>query len=249
MRRCLAFLAALAGALALAPLQAGDFGVSPIRVDLDRSTRTQVVRVTNDDERPLSFQMRMMEWTQDDEGRDRYADSADLIFFPQQMQVAAKESRVVRLGYRHPPTPVERAYRLYVEELPRGTPPGEPGKAMVEVAVRFGVPVFVRPAVVEEKGRIAGLRLAGGRIEAQVENEGSVHLRLESVTFEAFTAGGEKVFEKSLEGWYLLAGAKRSYAVPFPAEACAKSARLRVAAVAAKLTLRQDLEIRRELCS
>ena len=149
--------ALLAAALPLAPLQAGDFGVSPIRVDLDRSTRTQVVRVTNDDERLLSFQMRMMEWTQDAEGRDRYADSADLVFFPQQMQVPAKESRVVRLGYRQPPGPTERAYRLYVAELPRGTQPGEPGKAMVEVAVRFGVPVFVRPSVVQEKGRIAAL--------------------------------------------------------------------------------------------
>src|SRR6185369_12141928 len=111
--------------LALAPAGAtlgGEFGVSPIRVDLDRNTRTSVVRVSNDEQGPLSFQIRAMEWTQDAEGRDVYADSSDLVYFPQQMQVPPLDSRVVRVGYRNPATQVERAYRLYIEELPKRAP-------------------------------------------------------------------------------------------------------------------------------
>ena len=241
-----------ATALALAaPWSAlgGDFGVSPIRVDLDRATRTTVVKVSNDEAEPLSFQIRVMEWTQDADGHDHYADSNDLVYFPQQMQIQAKDSRVIRIGYRNPSTGMERAYRMYVEELPRKSSPGEPGKAVIDVAVRFGIPIFVRPAVVQEKGELGSLAVGKGRMEAVVENQGPVHFRVDRVAFEAYAPDGQKVYEQVLEGWYLLAGAKRLYSAALPREACLKAARIQVEMVAEKLTLRRDMEVRPELCS
>ena len=73
MNRPIPTLAALLFSLAA---HGGDFGVSPIRVDLDRNTKSALITVTNDDARPLAFQVRAMEWTQDAAGADRASRSA-----------------------------------------------------------------------------------------------------------------------------------------------------------------------------
>src|SRR5271169_3390931 len=72
-------------AMTLAPsAHAGLFGITPIRVDLDRENRTGSFTVTNDDpDKALQMQAKLMEWTQDAEGKDIYAPSNDLVFFPQ----------------------------------------------------------------------------------------------------------------------------------------------------------------------
>ena len=238
----------LASLTACAAALAGDFGVSPLRVDLDRNTRTSVVRVTNDEKNPLSFQIRAVEWKQDAEGRDVYTDTSDLIYFPQQMQIPPTDSRVIRIGYRNPAAQVEQAYRLYVEEIPAKSP-GREGQAVVDVAVRFGIPVFLRPQAVQERGEIRKLEVTGGKAAAQVENLGSVHFRINRVTLQALDGQGGKVFEQTLDGWYLLSGASRLYSAALPREACLKAAKLQAEVVAEKLNLRREIEVRPENCS
>ncbi len=142
IRACLAALAATF--LAATAATAGSFGVSPIRVDLDRGTRTGLVTVTNDDTRKLSFRMKLFEWTQDEQGADRNAESSDLIFFPQIMTVEPGDKRVIRSGARAGEAGREKAYRLFIEELQDPGTAGAQG-AQVAVLLRFGVPVFVAP--------------------------------------------------------------------------------------------------------
>ena len=110
-----------AGALALAAAfsaGAGNFGVSPIRVELDRSTKSALVTVSNDDTKPLAFQVRALEWSQEPNGADRYTETTDLVYFPQQFKVAPNENRVVRVGYKVPATQAEKTYRLLAPRVP-----------------------------------------------------------------------------------------------------------------------------------
>lgn len=61
MIRSLAFMFVIFSTTAYA----GDFGVSPIRVELDRGTKSALITVSNEDSRPLAFQVRALAWTQD----------------------------------------------------------------------------------------------------------------------------------------------------------------------------------------
>ena len=78
---------------------------------------------------------------------------------------------------------------------------------------------------------------------------GSVHFRINRVTLQALDGQGGKVFEQTLDGWYLLSGASRLYAATLPREACLKAARLQAEVVAEKLNLRREIEVRPENCS
>jgi fimbrial chaperone protein len=233
MKTLVACLAAGFASLAFA----GNFGVSPLRVDLDRGTKSALLTVSNDDSRPLGFQIRAMQWTQDEAGADRYEATADLVYFPQQLKIPPKERRVVRVGYKVPATQAEKAYRLYVEEL--ADPTRSPTQTGVAITLRFGIPVFLRPADQRLTGEVK-LSAAQGAATAQVRNTGNVHFRLASVRYTALGAGGETLLERSLDGWYLLAGAQRPYRLALPAGLCAQARLLRAEATAEGLSLRAE---------
>lgn len=222
----------------------GDFGVSPIRVELDRSVKSAVITVTNDDRKPLAFQVRALQWTQDAEGADRYAETSDLVYFPRQLKLAPKESRVIRVGYKAPALQREQAFRLYIEELadPAARDPAQTG---VSVTLRFGVPIFLRPAPPAAAG---ALELPSGAARGLIRNTGNVHFRVNAVRYTVLGPGGETAFEQSVDGWYLLAGAQRTYSIKLPPEACARGARLRVEALVEKLDLRAERALAPEDC-
>ena len=222
--------------------QAGSFGVSPIRLDFDRSAKTGVIAVTNDDEARLTFQMRLMEWTQDAQGADQYAESSDLIFFPQLMVLEPKEKRIIRVGTKSPPSASERTYRLFIEEIPDAAEARAPG-TQVAVKLRFGVPLFIAPLKAEIGGAITDAKLAKGEIQLTVKNSGNRHFR-----FEAVTAKAAGVALGEVSGWYLLAGAQRAYAIKLDKDACAKVAKLEIALSVEGLDLKQELGVAPALC-
>lgn len=228
----------LLAALAAVALEAhaGNFGVSPIRVELDRTTKSALVTVSNDDSKPLAFQVRAMEWTQEANGADRYTETTDLVYFPQQFKVVPNENRVVRVGYKVPATQAEKTYRLFIEEL--ADPQRDPSTG-IAVTLRFGVPVFLRPAAPALSGSIE-LITRGGAVEAMVKNTGNVHFRIASVNVTALGAGGETVHQQSVDGWYVLTGVQRPYLLKLPADVCSKAKSIRVEAPADKLVLRAE---------
>jgi fimbrial chaperone protein len=233
-------LVALAACLLSLAARAGDFGVSPIRVDLDRATKSALVTVTNDDARPLAFQVRALEWTQDAAGADRYADTADLVYFPRQLKIPPKESRVVRIGYKVPAVQAEKAYRVFIEEL--ADPDARAAQTGVAITLRFGVPVFLRPVEPRLAGEVA-VSTEGGTARALVRNTGNAHFRIASVRYTGLDAAGQTVFEHALDGWYLLTGAERSYLFKLPPEQCALARTLRAEALAENLSLRAERAI------
>lgn len=232
-----------AGALALAAAfsaGAGNFGVSPIRVELDRATKSALVTVSNDDTKALAFQVRALEWTQEANGADRYTETSDLVYFPQQFKVAPNENRVVRVGYKVPATQAEKTYRMFIEEL--ADPQRDVTSTGIAVTLRFGVPIFLRPAAASVAGDLT-LTVASGNLQVLVRNTGNVHFRLSSVNLTALGAGGEAVHQQSVDGWYVLTGVQRPYALKLPADVCQKAKLVRIEAPAEKLVLRAEREL------
>jgi len=240
-------LACAALAAASFTAQAGNFGVSPIRLDLDKGARSGVIAVSNDGDVPLDFQARAMLWTQDAAGQDHYEDTQALVYFPRQFRVPPHEKRVVRIGYRNPALKTEQAYRLFVEEIPDAKQRAK--RTSVTVAVRFGVPIFVRPPAGGVEAKIGGLAVKAGRARATAHNAGAVHFRINQVRFRALGADGKVKWEHAVQGWYLLPGAQREYAAKLPAEACRAARELRVELLGDKLDAASEVPLKPELCS
>lgn len=224
------------------PAWAGAFGVSPIRIDLDRSVRTGLITLTSDDDRKLYFQLKLFEWTQTATGEDEYRESGELVFFPQILTLEPKDTRLIRVGLKAPPAPVERAFRLFIEELPE---PGESASSGAQIAVRlrFGVPIFLTGAKVEARPEIAATNLSKGAVRVAIRNSGDRQIRFE----ELLVLQGEKFVGKSA-GWYVFPGVTRSFTVPVAREDCPASGVLEIRAVGEGTDIRKAVEVAPVLC-
>lgn len=212
-------LAALAGGWL--PAQAGEFSVTPILVELKGGAMSETLTVVNHASAKLRVNVRLMHWTQDADGKDEYEDSSDLVYFPRQMEIEGGGKRLVRVGLKTPAGVRERAYRLFIEEQPE---PSESARSQVAFLFRFGVPVFVTPAMPKPQPEVGDVVLRGGKITIPMKNTGNQHFRLVKLVISDGAA-----YRKEVNGWYSLAGTARTYAAEVPAEVCRKAAAFDVA--------------------
>ncbi len=219
-----------------APVHADAFVVHPTRLELGGARVSGVLTVRNEGAVPQAFQVKGMRWTQDDEGQDHYADTTDLIYFPRLLTVPPGQSAVIRLGVREAPGPLERTYRLFIEQMPApglpddGSPLQAPSTAShasrIRVLVRFGAPVFVAPLALRHGLSVSGFALERGQARWTLRNEGSRHEVLRAITLRALDAAGAEVHTQAYTGHYLLAGAVRHLRVSLPADACPRVSRV-----------------------
>jgi fimbrial chaperone protein len=219
LRRASAVAVALAACCT--PLLAADFSVTPTRLELKAGALNEAVSVINHASAPLRVAVRITQWTQDAQGNDVYADTGDLVYFPRQMDVGPEARRIVRLGAKMPAATVERTYRMFIEEEPGPIPPGE--RAQISVAFRFGVPVFLPPAVPRVQLEAGEPVLQDGKVSITLKNTGNQHVRVNTLRV-ADGAG----FVREAQGWYALAGAQRTFSLALPADACRAATQLGV---------------------
>lgn len=205
-------LLAVALTTACATAIGADFSVTPIRAELKPGAMSETITVTNDSATRLRVGVKLMEWTQDADGKDVYKESGDLVYFPRQMDVEPGAKRLVRVGAKSPAVGSERAYRLFIEEMPD---PNAPASTAVTFYFRFGVPIFVPPAGGKPVLEIGDPKLEKGRLSQPITNAGNQHLRLTRLT-----VSNDKGFQQDLAGWYSLAGTARNYTIEIPREAC-----------------------------
>lgn len=201
---------------------AGLFSISPIRLDLDRQSKTDSITVSNDETgRKIEMQAKLVEWTQDDKGNDVYVESNDLVFFPRIFSVDKQDQRVIRVGFKVPAAATEKSYRLFIEEL---APPPDPGKkgAQILFVLRFGVPVFVRPDKEQFAGTIESVAAAPTGATVVVKNTGNQNFQIQSLSVKS--AG----YEKEIVGGYVLAGATKHITAAIPADICRKLGKLQI---------------------
>lgn len=215
---------------------AAEFSVTPIRVDLSPGAPSETITVTNHAKDKLRVGVRLMEWSQDAEGKDVYKDSSDLVYFPRQLEVEGDSKRLVRVGLKTPPGAAERAYRLFIEEQPE--PAVDPGRAQVSFYFRFGVPVFVPPAAPKSQPQLGEPKLQSGKLSISVANPGNQHFRLTKVVIT--DASG---YRQELAGWYSLAGSQRTYSADIPRDVCRKGGNLSIALEGENLRLDRKVDV------
>jgi len=224
----------LAAISVFAPCHAlAGFKAMPIKIHFDSETKTAALKVENDGNHKTTIQIEAFEWAHDEKGDDIYTPAKDLIFFPKMLTLEKGEERIVRAGFEGKPGPIEKTYRLFLHELPMAQD-GEPG---VNMTLRMGLPVFVKPFTARRSWRIESLKASNGAAELRVGNEGSSHIIVNRITVEGLGPGGQTVFTKETGGWYTHAGKSRIYAIELPEQDCLKAAQILVRAVSENETL------------
>jgi len=248
-----AFLALLLTAAWVPPAPAADFQIQPMTMDLGRNAKSGVFSVINTGKEKIDFQVSLQEWSQDESGKDVYAETKDIVFFPKVMSVEPNSQRAIRIGLKAPIAPKEKTYRIFVQEIP--TPkktaddPTAKIRAGVSIAFRFAMPIFVKPAQPQESFTVAGIDMAKGTVQALVKNTGNVHVKLRNVKFTGRNGAGEEIFSKEVAGWYILQGLSLPYKTDIPQDLCAKLAKIDLSAQTEKDTASETFSVQSAMCA
>ena len=239
-----------AAILTISQATAGDYTVSPLRLDFDRESKSGVVTLANMGKERLNFQIKAMAWAQDADGKDLHAETSELIFFPKILALEANEERVIRVGIKALPVAAERTFRLFIEKIPEPNPLPPPPGMNVSVNVRFALPVFVQPAVHQAKGEIVSAALTQGRLLLVLQNTGNEHFRIEGEGIDLIgrNAQGTAVLTQTITDRYLLAGTTKRYSATLPKQECVQLATLEVNVQTEQFTLSRKLDVNRTSC-
>lgn len=234
--------------LASAPCHAGEFSVNPIRLELGTSVKSGVIAVKNEDKRKLNFQLQAMEWTQSADGKDQYADTPDLVFFPKILSIEPGQEGLIRVGTKTPVVATEKTYRLFIEELPGADQRPEGSAAQINVLIRFGAPVFVTPAKPQDSLDIESFHLSKGVVTIAAKNIGNRHQLVQGIDLKGTDSTGQEVFALTLADRYLLAGTAKSYTTLLSAAQCAKISSLALEFKTDKFSTARKLDVSRTMC-
>lgn len=242
--RTLISVACLATGLAVAaPASAGLFQVTPVRLPLSATVKSGILTIKNQNKEPMRIQASGFAWSQSPDGAPVLSASSDLVFFPSMLSLKPGESRNIRVGSATGAGPVEKTYRVIIEELP---PPRRPGDAnAVRVLVKMSIPVFIQPAAPRPEPRFQAARTDDHRLTFALANTGSSHFMTRALEVLGVDGDGKQLFTQDLPAWYVLAGSNRQYAVELPDVACG-AARIEVRAKTDEKTV--SLPMARPIC-
>ena len=126
------------------PVCAAQVSISPVVIEIDAPRRPVAISVTNSGERPIRLQAEVLLWQQTD-GEDRYESSDALLVVPSIVDVPANSTQVVRVVLRSPvPSPVERTYRLVLDDITDEKPEG--GGVSISFKFTHNLPVMIAPS-------------------------------------------------------------------------------------------------------
>jgi fimbrial chaperone protein len=221
-RLCLATLA-LGLFVGAGRARASGLNVSPVQIWLSPDASKSLVTLRNEGPDAVRYQISASLWDEDAKTGMKLSPTEDIVVFPTVLELKPGEAKGLRVGPVVPFGPLEKTYRIFIDEMP--APQKAETRATVRVLTRVGIPVFVAPTKSFEDHRVsASVGKTGASID--VENTGNVHFRIETVKLEGFSDGGERLFEKQAQGWYVLAGGHKLYQLEIPRAACAKVRKL-----------------------
>lgn len=239
-------LALIGLSLSIGQAYSSEWRVAPIRLDFDKGTKSGVITVSNDSSEKVHLQIKAAEWIQDAEGKDKYSDTSDLVYFPKIMILDKNEEKVLRTGIKASSVEKEKTYRLFIEEIPQ---PSKAEGASVAVAIRFGVPIFIKPEKEEARGEVEKIEMSKGVLKAVVKNSGNVHLMIVSINIKGNNKEGNEVYSRELSGWYLLNGSSRTYSTDIPQDKCMELEKVSIEVrTKEEINFNGKLDVDKEMC-
>lgn len=210
------------GAAALGSHAAG-LQISPTGLSLPAKQRAGIFTLTNTGGQPLTAQVRVYRWDQDENGKDVLTPSKEVIASPPMVKLAAGGVQQFRVIRTKPAVQAEEAYRLVVDELP---PPQAKQKKGLQFVLRYSVPLFLNQTENPEAALQWHIRNApGGRMLLTAANTGTAHAQLSNIAVQ--TGKGRHNLVNGLAG-YALPGKTWQYSLDSSASAAVRQGKLSV---------------------
>lgn len=182
---------------------AGDLSVDPVRIELSPQQQVASVNIRNNSDQPTTIQIEATAWSQLD-GKDVYTPTRELLVSPPIITIAPKSEQVIRSALRRKAdTSTELTYRIYLQELPSQPVPGFKG---VQVTLRIGLPVFVKPQKLKATPKMLWTVSAApdNSLKVALQNQGSAHVQVSD--FALYDVGNDKPIGGESGLNYILAG-------------------------------------------
>ena len=196
-----------AGLFSSGGAEAGQFSVSPLRIQLAARDRATAVTLTNEGDTEVVIQADLYQWGQKPDGSDDLSLTEDLILAPPIIRLAPRARQVVRLASLRPmPRDAQTTYRLIVREIPEAQPRQQ--GLTLQIAMAFSLPVFISPPGVRRDLRCTAERVADTRVRALCENRGNAYAQ--PVEFVLKDGSGQRL-AGSEAGGYVLPGIQRGF--------------------------------------
>jgi fimbrial chaperone protein len=197
--------------------RASGLNVSPVQVYLAPDASKSLITLRNEGSEEARYQVSAMLWDEDAKAGMKLSPTEEIVVFPTILTLKVGETKSLRVGPVVPFGPIEKTYRIFIEEMP--APQKVETRAVVRVLTRIGIPVFLAPTKSFEDRRVSA-ELSGKGAAVDVENTGNIHFRIDTVRMEALASDGSRLFEKQAQGWYVLAGGHKRYDLEIPRESC-----------------------------
>jgi fimbrial chaperone protein len=211
------------------PVRSATINIAPVIIELSPESRTALVAIKNEGVETVRVQLTVHAWQEGTDGKIVLSPTSEMELFPPLLSLAAGERRNIRIAAAGAPgAPVEKAYRLIIDELPSPLPPAR--GLRIPTLTRLSLPVFLAPAARVVEAGVGDVALRGGVLSFALRNHGTVRVRPRAVALRALDATGGTVVDQRWDGWYLLAGGSRRYEVRLAPADCARIASVSVEA-------------------
>ena len=202
------------------------YQLSPLNVTYAPSgaDSAKVYTITNDSDSPVAIEVRAEQRIIDIDGNEVNQDgSAYFSIQPSRMIIPGNTTQLVRVQYRGPQTVTsEMSFRIISEQIPmpQGAQDQEAGQ-MISFLFVYSTSAYVRPSRVIESVSESVEHTDDGKLEIIIENTGSVHQMLNSLSVTVRgDDGSEYVLSDeemgAISGQNLLAGSTLRIVIDMP---------------------------------
>lgn len=202
------------------------YQLSPLNVTYDPSGAgsAKVYTIVNDSDSPIAIEVKAVKRNIDIDGEEYNEDASQYFLIqPARMIIRPQSTQLVRVQYRGPSVLTkETAYRIVSEQIPysQGAQSQSAGQTISFLFV-YSTSAYVKPQRVIESVSASASVNAEGKLEIILENTGSVHQLLNSLSITVTGASGtsytlteEEV--KPLSGQNLLVDSRLRLVIDIP---------------------------------
>lgn len=176
-------------------------GIWPVRVHLTPDQKIGEVTIRNKGENEVKAQVYAKTWDMNEAGEYIETDTGDFVFFPRLLTIPGGAEKVLRVGYNGDFPPVEKPYRLYIQELPDIQQTQKKTARQMDTFFNFllklSVPVFVRPSNAPEpvQAEIVGIEPGESGMKVKLLNGGSRNFLVQKIDALLMDRSGAAIAE------------------------------------------------------
>lgn len=226
-------------------------GIYPVRLDLTPDKKIGEVTIRNRGENEVKAQVYAKTWDMDENGQYIEADTGDFVFFPRLLTIPGGEDKVLRVGYNGNFPPVEKPYRLYIQELPDIKDDQEETDQLetgFDFLLKLSVPIFILPSDVQEpvKARIEVVEAVPDGLIIKLRNEGIRNFLVQKINARLIGQNGSVIEEYEGENPQRMLPRRSVFlSLPIENDGCGKAGKLwlRLHLYGSETTLTQSIDL------